>query len=192
MLHLVLKPQPDERENLLRVGAFANSRQKLPHRFVNVIAVANGLSHRRARARAAQRFFNPLAEAFVVRIEVEEIFLAVDAIAGLVSLKQSLEEPRRVADVPAWRTHRFSGLDDVIFDFERSDDQHGLRSNPVEQFDHRFDFIDRSKLCNLSNRHLSSCENVRQAASLSLLLEVAHCERHDKLEACRTATMHFH
>jgi hypothetical protein len=47
-----------------------------------------------------------------------------------------------VTDVPSRGTHKFGGLHDVIFDFERRDDPHHLRPDLIEQFDRSFDFID--------------------------------------------------
>src|SRR6185503_21140432 len=104
--------------NCLRVWYSFRRLQKREHLFVDVIAVSDGFSHRRARFCPAFRTLDSLAESLVVRVEVKKKILGINAITRLVSLQHCFKEPRCVADVPAWRAHEISRLNYVVFDFE--------------------------------------------------------------------------
>src|SRR6185369_7348472 len=98
---------------------------------------SDGLFHRRSRFGSAFRALDALAEAFVIRVEVEEKIFGIDSITRLVSLQHGFEEPRRVSDVPAWRAHEFRRLDDVILDLEWRDDPHRAGAHLLVKLRHR-------------------------------------------------------
>src|SRR5687767_12420063 len=89
-----------------------------------MIAVSDCFFDSRARLGSPFWALDSFAESFVVRVEVEKEVFGVDAITGLVSLEDSLKEPRRMTDVPPRRAHEIGCLDDVVFDFERRHDLH--------------------------------------------------------------------
>src|SRR5262249_52229971 len=93
MLHLVLQSHSHEREDLFSVRPGLDIFQKSDHRLVNVISIPDGILHRRARACAAQRFLDALAEPFVVRVEVIKILFVIYAITREACLKQRLGKP---------------------------------------------------------------------------------------------------
>src|SRR5262249_49753584 len=88
MLHLGLQSHPRYAEDLFGVRPGLDIFQKSDHRLVNVISISDGILHRRARARAAQRFLDALAEAFVVGVEVKKILFVIYAITREACLKQ--------------------------------------------------------------------------------------------------------
>src|SRR5882724_13041947 len=103
MLHLVLKPESDERTNCLRGWLVADRIQKLEHLFIDVIPIRYCLLNRRTRFGAAFGALDARTKAFIVRVEVKEKLLRINTVTCQVGLQHSLKKPRRVPDVPARR-----------------------------------------------------------------------------------------
>src|SRR5437667_771952 len=110
MLHLVLKAEPDERQNSFRFWPVFDCPQKAQHLFVDVFAISDRLPNCRARTGAALWPRYSFTKAFIVGVEIKEILFGIDFVAGLIRFQQGLEKPGRVPDVPAWRTHELRGL----------------------------------------------------------------------------------
>jgi hypothetical protein len=129
MLHLVLKPEPYDSRNLIFIITRRDFFDEAHRVFIDVRAIFSRLSHSRPRTRPALRPLNARTKSFVVGIEIEKKIFAVSFVSRLEFLQHRLEEPRRVADVPARRRHELRRLNHVVFDLQRRDDFQRARAD---------------------------------------------------------------
>src|SRR6185503_16487821 len=88
MLHLVFKPQSDKREQGIIRRSVPCLVEQLDHRFVDSISIRDCFLYRRARTSAAFILMHARTKSLVVRIEIEEILVRVNLIAGHMFLEQ--------------------------------------------------------------------------------------------------------
>src|SRR3954452_15738915 len=91
----------------------------LQHLQVDFAAVAQHLSDRRPRQQTAPRSWKLLTDSVVVGIKQILVAAVGGARFPLLSENESLEEPRRVRQVPSRRTGVGHRLNAAIFRFER-------------------------------------------------------------------------
>src|SRR5947207_3500273 len=96
MLHLVLKAEPDKRQNSFRFWPVFDCPQKAQHLFVDVLAISDRLLNCRARTGAALWPRYSFTKPFIVRVEIKEIIFGIDFVAELIRLQQGIEITGRV------------------------------------------------------------------------------------------------
>src|SRR5258706_13661410 len=93
MLHFMLCPEPHKRQELARFSSVARLIKKLEHSIVDPASIPESILHSGTRTSAPLVFVDSRAEALVIRIEVIQILVRINLIAGRVFLQQQLEEP---------------------------------------------------------------------------------------------------
>src|SRR6266403_2904870 len=93
MLHFVLCPKPDQRQKFAGLSSVARLIKKLEHSIVDPASIRESILHSGTRTSAPLVFMDSRAEALVIRIEVIQILVRINLIAGRVFLQQQLEEP---------------------------------------------------------------------------------------------------
>src|SRR5688572_16589541 len=120
----------------MRIISIRNALDEPFYLLVDVRAIFFRFSDRRPRASTPLRPFDARAESFVVRIKEEEKIFRVWFVARLIIPQDGFEEPRRVADVPAGRTHELSRLNYVVFNLQRGDDFQRARADGFVKLRH--------------------------------------------------------
>src|ERR1017187_961214 len=99
---------------------------KFLHGTIDVAAIFPDIRESWARHKAAHVARSAVADGIVIGIEKIAVLRIEFAVARFeLRENKSLEEPRRVAELPFYGTAFYAGLDDAIFYFERGANPHG-------------------------------------------------------------------